>query len=148
VTVSFQAKKLRVQLPCGDRTVIEQEPQILCRFPSNCNLGTCGFVSPGTVACRFPTQWCDFGTPICGWCSFLTPQTCPFNSCGVVTPVCRIGTIEPTGCPVGSRDPLPIDPGTLVLDPDDLPALREQLEAQLKEIEVAERALEERRSKE
>jgi hypothetical protein len=153
VTVSFEARKLRVQLPCGEQTLIEpQQPQqgdILCRFPS-CNFGTCGFVSPGTGTCRFPTIACHFGSCPLGSCGFFSPQTCPFGSCGFVSPqTCHFGTcgitIVPTGCPGGSVDP-PIDPGTIVIDPEHLPVLKEQLQAQLKEIENAEQALKDRES--
>jgi hypothetical protein len=41
-----------------------------------------------------------------------------------------------------------VDPGAIVVQPEHLPVLREQLEAQLKEIEIAEQALEERKSQE
>jgi hypothetical protein len=37
-----------------------------------------------------------------------------------------------------------IDPGRVLVDPEDLPRLKEALEAQLKEIETAEQALKER----
>jgi hypothetical protein len=39
---------------------------------------------------------------------------------------------------------LDINPGRFVVDPEQLPALREALETQLKEIETAEQALKER----
>jgi hypothetical protein len=41
-----------------------------------------------------------------------------------------------------------IDPGKVVVDPEDLPRLREALEAQLKEIEIAEQALKEHAERE
>jgi hypothetical protein len=49
-------------------------------------------------------------------------------------------------CPGGSEQP-PIDPGTLVIDADDLPALREQLESHLEEVKKAEAALKKREGK-
>lgn len=145
--MSFQARKLRVQLPCREKTLIEQQqvpPGTFCRIPS-CNFGTCGFVSPAT--CRFGS--CGFGTCQFATCGFVSPQTCAFGTCGFVSPVtCQFAspcgiTIDPTGCPGGSVDP-PIDPGTVVVDPEHLPALREQLEARLKDIDAAEQALKER----
>ena len=48
----------------------------------------------------------------------------------------------------GTIAPGTIREGGLIVDADQLPALREQLEAQLKEIEKAERAVEERRRRE
>jgi hypothetical protein len=138
--VSFEARKLRVQLPCGEQTVVEaQQPQqgdILCRFPT-CHFGTCGFVSP---------QTCQFGS-----CGFFSPQTCQFGSCGFFSPQgCHLGscgvTFVPPGCRGGSGDP-PIDPGSIVIDPEHLPVLKERLQAQLKEIENAEQALKDRESK-
>jgi hypothetical protein len=142
--MSFQAKKLRVQLPCGEATLIEEGAEQagaaagFCRIPS---------------LCRFPTQicWggtCHFGTVAChGFftnCGFVSP--CRFDTCGGIASVCEFGT--PCGggtifrCPGGSEQP--VDPGTIVVDPEHLPALREALEAQLKEIETAEKALKER----
>lgn len=151
--MSFQARKLRVQLPCGDKTLVE--PEALCVFQT-CPAGTCGFVTPtgcGPVAytlncgptmvvtCHYPS--CHFGT--CG--NF----TCVFDTCGYHSPItCRFATcaitVVPTGCPAGTVEQ-PIDPGTIVIDPADLPALREHLEAQLAELDKAEQALKEREDK-
>ena len=131
--MSFQAKRLRVQLPCGEATVIEEEAQQvggagLCRAPSFCGFPTpCQFL---TYTCRL----CTIGTP----CGFGTWGCQRFFSCEFGT--CGLGTIP--RCPAGSEQP--VDPGTLVVDPEHLPALREALEAQLKEIEKAEQQLKER----
>jgi hypothetical protein len=145
--MSFEAKRLRVQLPCGEATVQELQagPQ-------------CG------VSCRFPTQVCEGGT-----CWFETPPICQFDTCGIVTPVTCYHFASPVTCyhfrtcyhftwpPCGPspvchrfvsctpRTDLELDPGTIVVDPEDLPRLREQLEAQLKEIEKAEAELEKRK---
>jgi hypothetical protein len=93
---------------------------------------TCGFVSP-----------CGYNSP-CGW---PTKWGCPQNTCGIVTPWnCPGGTIDPCGglgsivCPGGSV----LDPRTLVLDqPDpavDLGVLRQQLQAQLAQVDELEKA--------
>ena len=88
-----------------------------CQFQTPCHFHTCGFVTPHT-------------------CGFVSPFTCQFASgCGP--------TFHPTVCPAGSVDP-PIDPGAIVIDPEDLQALREHLEAQLKDIAAAEQALKDR----
>jgi hypothetical protein len=132
--MSFQAKRLRVQLPCGEGTVIEEGAQQagaaagLCRMPSICGLGsdclaTCQF---GTDFCALPSGWCWWPSR-CGW------FTCEFGTCGG-------GTV--LRCPFGTARP--VDPGTVVVDPEHLPALREALEKQLEEIEKAEQALKER----
>jgi hypothetical protein len=135
--MSFQAKRLRVQLPCGEATVIEEAQHAgaaglcripsLCRFPSNQCL--CTLMTP----CRFGTDFCELPTGICMWPTRCGWFTCEFGTCGGAT-IFR--------CPAGTEQP--VDPGTLVVDPEHLPALREALEAQLKEIEKAEQALKER----
>jgi hypothetical protein len=179
--MSFQAKRLRVQLPCGEGTVYEEEaaraqdcigltcgafsqcgPGTGCAFPTDvCEGGTCWFQTPincGFSPCGGFASFCEFhsGCPAfaspCGGfaspCGF--PSPCRFGTCGFPSP-CRFGTcgfLSPCGprtaiaCQRGSD--LPIDPGIIVVDPEDLPALRQALEAQLKEIEKAEQALKER----
>jgi hypothetical protein len=134
--MSFQAKRLRVQLPCDPGgTVIEAEAReigavagfcrmpSICRFMSECAFGSCQF---GTDFCALPTQICAWPTR-CGW------FTCEWGTCGGAT-IFR--------CPAGTEQP--VDPGRILVDPEQLPALREALETQLKEIEKAEQALKER----
>jgi hypothetical protein len=136
--MSFQAKRLRVQLPCREAaTVIEQGAQEIgaaagfcripsvCRFMSECAFGTCQF---GTDFCALPSRVCLWPTG-CGW------FTCEFGTCGGAT-IFR--------CPVGTEQP--VDPGTIVVDPEHLSVLREALEAQLKEIDKVEQALKQRRA--
>ena len=148
--MSFKAKRLRVQFPCPPGTLIEQDVRGPgCAFPTDvCEGGTCWFETPicrfhsacGAYAsfCEFPTDLCYAGTR----CPFHTcryPTWCPFHTCGPPS-VCREWT-EAVGCPPATDV---IDPGTFVVDPEQLPALRESLEARLREIEAAEQALKER----
>jgi hypothetical protein len=93
-TMAFQAKRLRVQIPCGEVTVHEWE------VPAE----------PGT-----PAMWCP------------VPSKIP-------TPVFDLFT-----CGTGTVDD--VDPGTLVVSPQQLAGLRRQLEARLALITDAERAI-------
>jgi hypothetical protein len=151
--MSFQAKRLRVQLPCGEATVMEEGAQEagaagLCRIPSLCRFPT---------QCQFPTEcfFCTLGTPCLDTygchrffsCIEFESGVCQAGSvCGALASLCAIptdcGDSRIFGCPAGSEQP--VDPGTIIVDPEHLPALREALEAQLKEIEKAEQALKER----
>jgi hypothetical protein len=133
--MSFQAKRLRVQLPCGEATVIEEGAQQIgaaagfCRIPSLCRfMSECQFAS-----CQFGTDFCALPSGICLWPTRCGWFTCEFGTCGGAT-IFR--------CPAGTEQP--VDPGRILVDPEHLPALREALEAQLKEIEKAEQALKER----
>jgi hypothetical protein len=150
--MSFQAKRLRVQLPCGEATVIEEEAQQaggagLCRIPSFCAFPTACHFATDQCLCTLGTP-CDFGTWGCHRffsCVRFGSEACRFDSpCGALASLCEIpSACGPSRiCPGGSDQP--VDPGTIVVDPEHLPALREALEAQLKEIETAEQALKER----
>jgi hypothetical protein len=156
--MSFGAKKLRVQLPCGaDGSVIEEpvEPNVCHVFtcePGTCAVFSCEFETE-PPACQFPTQGCA-GTCPMGTCYM---GTCYMGSCHMGTPcgihspchhgTCALGTcgvrtiVTPVGCGPASR---PAE-RSLVVDADHLPLLRERLEAQLAEIEKAEQAVKERR---
>lgn len=116
--MSFQSKRLRVQLPCGEGTVVEQA--------IDCPRGT---------VCDGASFFCDPNTCVFGEHSRVGPE----GLCNIGT--CNIGSPVPCGG-VGS-DPGP-DPRTFVVDPEQLPLLRQALEAQLKEIEAAEQALKKR----
>lgn len=154
--MAFQAKRLRVQLPCGEATVIEEGAQQagaaagFCRMPS-----LCGFPTP----CRFPTDFClctyrtpcHYGTVACyrlfTCIDVFHSGVCHAGSeCGPLASLCAAPSAcgPSVRCPGGSEQP--IDPGTIVVDPEHLPALREALEAQLKEVDQAEQALRERDS--
>jgi hypothetical protein len=150
--MSFEAKRLRVQLPCEPGGTV-REIDVGCPFPTDvCLGGTCWFQTPicrhfvspvtcdyvGTiVACaHFATPICQFPSCNFGTCRFATCEfgTCQFGTCGIRTFV---------GCRPGTE--LEVDPGTILVDPEHLPVLREQLEAQLKEIEKAEEELKKHR---
>ena len=159
--MSFEAKRLRVQLPCDPGgTVIEegaQQAAHLCPLPSFCictaatpcrqfmtNACLCTHLTPchyyGT--CRYGTGGCQHFVT----CVDVNSGICQYGSaCGPLASLCEIpSACGPSAiCPGGSRQPGP-DPGPLVIDAEQLPALREALEAQLKEIEKAEQALKER----
>jgi hypothetical protein len=136
VKVSFQARRLRVQLPCGDQTVVEAD--VIKPTPTACPWATCGFVTP-TICAAYNTN-CGIVSPCHQFHTILQCQH-------FVTPVCAMNTFA-CGCTVTFIDPCggagSGDPGPIQIDPEVLPQLREQLEAQLKEIEKAEAALKER----
>jgi hypothetical protein len=126
--MSFQAKRLRVQLPCGDTTVRDDmpDPGQDCLYPT---LRLCYF--PTLPQCYYPT------IPNCGGVSPTAQEPITtiitFTGCGV--------TITCGGSPEA-------DPRTLVVRVEDLPVLRAQLESrikrdesQLKEVELAEQAV-------
>lgn len=136
--MSFEAKRLRVQLPCREaESVVER-------------------VHPGGTPCGqqtgpFRPTICMAGTipncfgvsePACGWntgwCERFSTAVCRFDTCGFVTPIGG----QP-GCGPVTEDPRelieivtdPEKPGAVLLDPDDLPRLREQLKAELEKLE-------------
>jgi hypothetical protein len=154
--MSFQAKRLRVQLPCGEATLIEegaQQATPLCRIPSYCictNVTVCRQFFTEPCLCTHVTP-CHYGTWGCQHfvtCIVVNSGICHYGSgCGPLASLCAI----PSDCgqsviPVcqGGGSEQPVDPGTIVVDPEHLPVLREALESQLKEIEKAEQALKER----
>jgi hypothetical protein len=116
--MSFQSKRLRVQLPCGEGTVIEQ--------PIDC---------PGGTVCRGASFFCAQDTCVFGEHSRVGPG----GLCNA--PTCDFGTKVPCG---GFGSDRMTDPWAVVIDPEHLPLLRQALEAQLNEIEAAEQALKER----
>lgn len=126
--MSFQAKRLRVQLPCGKTTVLPCGEASLC--------GETAAVQ-NFAADVLPR--CDVGTFVCGFGS------------GAELLVVRAGGCGPNNTCNGSPKvrPGPEGPDTILLDDVDLPVLRAQLEAQLQrikwqlsDIETAEKALE------
>jgi hypothetical protein len=106
--MEFEARKLRVQIPCGDGTIID------------CVLGTCRLPTVFTCLWQSPI-WtdCRYSTRICLW-----PTLCPFGS--DIPIACEIGT----GPRITRTVSLACDPGEIELD--DLPVLIQQLEGQLK----------------
>ncbi|MEY2440807.1 MAG: hypothetical protein QOJ46_233 [bacterium] len=135
--MAFESKRLRVQLPCGDTTVVQKaavQPTPPIHQTFNCTPTVCGFVTP--TVCQWPSaQTC--------WCSFHTPPvtvTCAFGTCGNTIPHCGI-TPNCGGTPncIGSGDPI----GPVEIDAEHLTVLREQLESQLADIDAAQKAVEE-----
>ncbi len=111
--MAFDARNLRVQLPCGPVTV----------FP-----------------CRFDSVFCYQYT----WftCRLFTWR-CPYGSCFDSPTICRYGTIIDCGPGSPVADPGQFCAGSEPIQQvthvsiEDLGVLREQLQAQLKEIEAA-----------
>ena len=154
--MAFVAKRLRVQLPCGQATVHEQPAMLAqqdCGVFSNpgcptifdtCAGGGVTFpdcaIATGTE-CDI-TRFCRFGSATCVFdtCAFRSPcgGSCAGGSCRFET--CR--PASQVGCRFGTD--IAIDPGQIVINPEQLPLLRQQLEAQLAEVEKAEQALRER----
>jgi hypothetical protein len=139
--MSFKSKRLRVQIPCHDESKVE--------LPTRTIRGCANFNSIPPTFCYFPSE------PECVFQS--RPITCvrygsgcPHGSnCGTPTDVfCLPGTRPPcrtgTGpiCPGGSEievdppkwieiEPDPVNPGAVLIRPEDLPRLREHLKSEL-----------------
>jgi hypothetical protein len=123
--MSFDSKRLRVQLPCppdGRGSLVEVE---LVRT----------FCPSGSFICYLDT--CVFHE------NSHRPPVCEFDTCG--------GNLRTfVHCPAGTRVPVcyvgsdPIDPYAVLIDPEQLGALREQLESQLEHVSNAEKQLGER----
>jgi hypothetical protein len=96
----FQAKRLRVQLPCGEVTVFDEVPADLHVIP---------------------TTWCPL------------PSNVPIEV--VQTILC-----QQSMCGPGSAEVV-VDPGSLVVSPEQLVTLRVQLEARLAMVAEAEQAV-------
>ena len=108
--MEFEARKLRVQIPCGDNTIID------------CVLGTCRLPSQFTCLWQSPCPIfsdCRYSTRICLW-----PTLCPFGS---DIPIACEAATQPR---ITKTVSWACDPGEI--DIDDLPVLIQQLEGQLK----------------
>ena len=110
----FEARKLRVQFPCLSQTLVA------------CIFGTCRL--PSIITCIYRTPFCPVYISVCpGWatriCEFGTRPTFPTN-CG--TTIWATETIY--------ENPELVGPS---LEVEELDVLREQLEAQLKEVVAA-----------
>ena len=132
--MAFEARSLRVQIPCGSVTLI------------NCTVGN-------TINCFFPSKYCHFPS----YCHYGTPWTCFWGTpCQWGSP-CFHGTcgyhLSLIDCEFGTRPHLPECPGTeivegpITISPEHLGVLKEQLQAQLREIEIAEKAVAEAEKK-
>jgi hypothetical protein len=113
--VDFEARRLRVQLPCGDDTLIA------------CVFGTCRL--PSRITCLWRTPYCPAWISICGWrtdiCPTFNTRICPDFS----EILCRAGSQPIPGCGISEE--------WIQVELDDLPILREQLEGQLKVVNEA-----------
>lgn len=120
--MAFQSRRLRVQLPCGDESILEHEARI--KTP------TVHYTCAG-IGSRLNPTCGPAGSFACYWCSTtVTGTVCAY-----------IGSL------VYDRE----SDDTLVVEADQLPVIRaelelqlKRLEGQLKEIEVAEAAVAER----
>jgi hypothetical protein len=139
--MAFDAKRLRVQIPCREDSVVEVEPaQPITALPGVCRMPTVDhrlspLVTPGgcwRFGSRIPVGpgW-GTGTPQ------QEPQCVNHNSeppepCGH-TPISDF-------CPDRHEnilvDPDPSDAGRVLLRPGDLPRLRRQLEAEMTRLDA------------
>jgi hypothetical protein len=116
--MSFESKRLRVQLPCSEGESVKEVADVRCPFDTRCR----------------------------GASFFCAPDTCSFGEHSRVGPggLCQVPSRPPPGCPGWSDEPF--DRGAVLIDPEQLPVLREQLMEQLKEIDAAEEELRKRGS--
>lgn len=110
--MSFESKRLRVQLPCPEGESVKE-----LDFPE--------------LRCQLPSFFCAPDTCVAGPDSQIGPRG-----------VCLVPSRVPPECLAGTEEAF--QPGRILIDPEVLPVLREQLEAQLKEIEKAEEELRKR----
>jgi len=116
--MSFESKRLRVQLPCSEGESVKEVADVRCPFDTRC---------------RGASFFCD-------------PTTSSFGEHSRVGPggLCQVPSRFPPQCPAGSEEAF--DRGAVLIDPEDLPVLKEQIMAQLKEIDAAEEELRKRAS--
>ena len=105
----FEARKLRVQFPCGSQTLVA------------CIFGTCRL--PSVITCIYRTPFCPAYISFCPgfsrYCEFGTRPTFPTTWWETETIYERTDIVGPA------------------LEVEELGVLREQLEAQLKEVVAA-----------
>ena len=113
--MDFDARRLRVQLPCGDETLIA------------CVFGTCRL--PSRITCLWRKPYCPAWISVCGWrtdfCPTFNTRICPDFS----EILCRAASVPIPGCGISEE--------WIQVELDDLPILREQLEGQLKVVTEA-----------
>jgi hypothetical protein len=105
--MAFDARSLRVQLPCGTATVMEAERH------------------DAEVKVRRATSWVNILIP-------SADKDC--SECGSSTQLCGHGSDKDLGLLCHGTDPLDF---RVVVDAHVLPVLREQLAARLKELDKA-----------
>ena len=114
--MDFEARRLRVQLPCTDESLIA------------CVFGSCKL--PSRITCLWRTPFCPvWGISECKWRTDICPafgtRYCPDFS----EILCRTASLPITGCGISEE--------WVEVELDDLPILREQLEGQLKAVTEA-----------
>ena len=146
--MSFEAKRLRVQLPCQEAGSLVEAAQVtggVCRFgtqvaPTACVGQSQVYCAEWSGPCVWDTGPCFAGTrPPCvnyrsGWCpGFASPPWCEFgtDTCGPASP--RV-VMNPTELIEIEHDAE--NPGTVLLHPDQLPQFRAQLELEMKQIDA------------
>jgi hypothetical protein len=119
--VDFEARRLRVQLPCGTETLIA------------CVFGTCRL--PSVITCLYRTPWCP---PYISFCGGYRTVACEIGTRATFTPTCG-GTIWYTETLTPVTDTIR---QVTEFEVEELPILREQLEGQLKEVIAAQEQIE------
>jgi hypothetical protein len=120
----YRVKDLMINLQPDDRLELLACPlhTICWKIYSGCHLFISHCNYPTIIACYKWLSDCGFVSPGCGYFS---------DPCGAISPVCGL-SIDPT-----------ITIRTIIEDPRILPELRQQLQRQLRMVEVTERAMEE-----
>jgi hypothetical protein len=143
--MAFEARKLRVQIPCGPVTLIDCTPGATryCYWPTqHCPIFTCDW---GThLTCVWDTPWCRYGSPCRGWnsCGFYSPVVdVPIECIAGTSPTYKITELTPN-CGTTA-----VAEGPITVLPEHLGVLKEQLQRQLAEIEEAEKAVAEAEKK-
>lgn len=128
--MSFSSKRLRVRLPCGEQTVLDAGQQTATR---GCDWRFATELGTERIAAEAGCEWPMSGVicngivdSVAACVEVFSMPTCDFTReypppGGFCTPV----TVEPQR-----------DPGAVLVDPDDLPRLRAQLERTLEEVQA------------
>ncbi|HXC45587.1 MAG TPA: hypothetical protein VNU24_03205 [Solirubrobacteraceae bacterium] len=127
--MAFESKRLRVQLPCGDTSVHEQEARAIA-FGG-------GVITHNPTCARsivYPTCG-QQGSIMCYWCTYTLDPMTPYGT--LCTPI---------GSPVPhfGREEVEVEIDQLPVIRAQLELQLKQVEEQLKEVEVAEAAVAER----
>lgn len=115
--MDFEARRLRVQLPCGTETLIA------------CVFYTCRL--PSVITCLYRTPFCP---RFVSWCGGYRSIVCDIGTNRTFTPTCG-GTIWYTETLTETLTETIRE--QTQFEVEDLPILREQLEGQLKEVIAA-----------
>ncbi|MDQ3933620.1 MAG: hypothetical protein M3340_03205 [Actinomycetota bacterium] len=145
--MAFGAKRLRVQLPCGDEThVVEAAADDLARFcpmiTSECHDSCLLYATHCLLVqtCHYPTNHPvhhgRVGVPRCLHYTGCGPWSCEWDSCETGTH-CYINTDLPVYVAAEGR-------GRSLVSPDDLPVLRGRLEQRMREVDAFAQKLKDR----